>query len=448
MKKNIGLIGMLILSVAMTFFTSCSNDDTSPSVDTKAKYTLMLYGCGGATLDDAFFDNLKQAIAYGSTDEVKMTFEMKLSKAYTEKHDVGNMAGTFRMVLPERMDTAGIDLFKLPTEYVSDETLPLYDPQSLSDFIKWSVTTAPAENYILVVWNHGGGWNIIEDGVATRAILSDDNMTGKKSMSIKEFVEGVSTSGVRMKMLLTDACNMHTMETLFDYASVSDYCLGAVQTTPDYGTNYYNLMKHLNNAARKEGTFETEMRLFADEQPEYWFTHPLETDIDKIEYFGDMGLIDLRKLSGVASVVSDIVEELCNTYSTYHDAYDEASEQCHLLSPKRSENLGKYICSFDALDYFKRLAETSKNEKLKRLADSFAIELDKAQYRVTCKPPFRKWKDNVSVGIIITNKTLYEQLKYNDSYPLLEFDKHTGWSRWLKTNEHHPSGELNYLDMD
>ena len=45
-----------------------------------------------------------------------------------------------------------------------------------------------------------------------------------------------------------------------------------------------------------------------------------------------------------------------------------------------------------------------------------------------------------------TNEALYNELNYEKTYPLLEFDKQSGWSRWLKINQHHPSGKITYLD--
>ncbi len=42
------------------------------------------------------------------------------------------------------------------------------DPKILMDFLKWSITTYPAEHYMAVLWNHGSGWN--EDDVYDRAV--------------------------------------------------------------------------------------------------------------------------------------------------------------------------------------------------------------------------------------------------------------------------------------
>ena len=29
----------------------------------------------------------------------------------------------------------------------------------LRDFVKWAVTEHPAQHYMLVIWNHGAGWD-------------------------------------------------------------------------------------------------------------------------------------------------------------------------------------------------------------------------------------------------------------------------------------------------
>lgn len=304
---------------------------------------------------------------------------------------------------------------------------------------------APAENYILVMWNHGGGWNALSDAIQTRAILSDDNVD-KRMMTLKECVQGIKESGIKLKLLLTDACNMHMIENLCDYATVADYALGAAQPTPDYGTNYYNLLNCLNYAGYTDESLEKQLQTFADEQQSYWFTHPLETEDDCAEFYGDMGIVDLRKLPAVTRAINDIASELCLTYDTYHDSYDQAAEKSHLLFTPRGVERGKYQCSYDALDYFNQLSLLSGNARLKMYVDQFSAALDQAQYRVTCNPSFRNWKDNVSIGIVITNKTYYSEFNYDSCYPLLEFDKQSGWSRWLKTNQHHPSGKITYTD--
>ncbi|PYM52925.1 MAG: hypothetical protein DMD79_27460, partial [Candidatus Rokuibacteriota bacterium] len=33
------------------------------------------------------------------------------------------------------------------------------DPAVLRDFVTWAVTSHPAERYMLVIWNHGAGWD-------------------------------------------------------------------------------------------------------------------------------------------------------------------------------------------------------------------------------------------------------------------------------------------------
>jgi hypothetical protein len=33
------------------------------------------------------------------------------------------------------------------------------DPAVLTDFATWAITTYPAQRYMLVIWNHGSGWD-------------------------------------------------------------------------------------------------------------------------------------------------------------------------------------------------------------------------------------------------------------------------------------------------
>jgi len=42
------------------------------------------------------------------------------------------------------------------------------DPKVLIDFLKWGITTYPAERYMAVLWNHGSGWN--EDEIYDKAL--------------------------------------------------------------------------------------------------------------------------------------------------------------------------------------------------------------------------------------------------------------------------------------
>ena len=53
---------------------------------------------------------------------------------------------------------ADSDFSEVATDFIiSQDEVNTGDPDSLYEFITWAAAEAPAENYGLVMWNHGGG---------------------------------------------------------------------------------------------------------------------------------------------------------------------------------------------------------------------------------------------------------------------------------------------------
>jgi hypothetical protein len=236
--------GMLLFALYACFFASCSDDNPNvPGSDGEAEYTLMIYGCGGGNLDQFMQHNLNQALRSVS-EKVKLTAEIKYS---SDMQDEDKLKGTHRFILKDVNKDGEWD-----QDEVTDISTPLYKPATLADFIKWSVKESPAKNYILVIWNHGGGWDPKGDAplnADTRAALYDDNVKDENGnaipMSLDQLVAGVKQSGVHLKMLYYDACLMNMLENLTALTDVADYALGSVHIVPGAGGDYSSLMEHL-----------------------------------------------------------------------------------------------------------------------------------------------------------------------------------------------------------
>ncbi len=197
----------MMLGMALSLsLTSCDNDDPVPIPEPDqemAEYTLMLYGCGGGNLDKAMTNNLSQALLVGTNDKVKMTCQVKFSADYQDNPD---LKGTRRFTLEDENEDGEIDEVT-----VLDVSLPLYDPANLSEFIQWSKERCPAQNYILILWNHGGGWHPFYDRPKTKGVLFDDNLD-REGLSLDELIAGVKQSDTHLKMLYYDACLMEMLE--------------------------------------------------------------------------------------------------------------------------------------------------------------------------------------------------------------------------------------------
>lgn len=101
-------------------------------------------------------------------------------------------------------------------------------PQTLTDFIQWGVQTNPAENYGLVLWNHGGGLS----GVTWDDTNNNDNLT------LREITDAIQTSGVSFDLIGFDACLQSLVEQGYELQNLTDVMVASQETEPGDGWDY------------------------------------------------------------------------------------------------------------------------------------------------------------------------------------------------------------------
>jgi hypothetical protein len=153
--------------------------------------------------------------------------------------------------------------------------LNMGDPENLRAFIVRSVEEYPADQYALVLWNHGLGWldvdiysrvrsaggggrshqplfrstpGRIAGGEKTRPIAFDD--------SSKDFLDTVDLrwaleearmlTGVRLDVIGMDACLMAMIEGARELAPYADYFIASQEVEPMEGWPYPGILKALN----------------------------------------------------------------------------------------------------------------------------------------------------------------------------------------------------------
>jgi hypothetical protein len=114
-----------------------------PMATTEKQWTVMVYLAGDNNLDSAGVIDLKEMKKVGSTDQVNVIAQFDRQ---------GKDIATNRYYI-RRGGTLAKDVVKSLGE------TNMGDPRVLEDFIKWGAMNYPAQHYLLVVWNHGNGWN-------------------------------------------------------------------------------------------------------------------------------------------------------------------------------------------------------------------------------------------------------------------------------------------------
>jgi hypothetical protein len=110
---------------------------------TEKQWTVMVYLAGDNNLDSAGVIDLKEMKKVGSTDRINVIAQFDRQ---------GRGLSTNRYYIRKGST--------LPKDIVGSlgET-NMGDPRVLEDFIQWGVKNYPSRHYLLVVWNHGNGWN-------------------------------------------------------------------------------------------------------------------------------------------------------------------------------------------------------------------------------------------------------------------------------------------------
>lgn len=112
------------------------------------------------------------------------------------------------------------------------------DPATLRDFITWSAANAPAANYGLVMWNHGGGLS----GV------NFDDESGGNSITIGDLRSAITQAGVPLQVLAYDACLMGLTEQAYEARDLATVQLASEEVIDGPGYNYRTIFQALNSS--------------------------------------------------------------------------------------------------------------------------------------------------------------------------------------------------------
>ncbi len=113
----------------------------------------------------------------------------------------------------------------------------MVDPDTLSDFIKFSASEYPADRYILVLWDHGGG---------SLTGYGYDELFPSGSMSLDEINTALKNGGVKFDIIGFDACLMATLETALVAGQYGDYLIASEAVEPGTGWYYTNWLSELS----------------------------------------------------------------------------------------------------------------------------------------------------------------------------------------------------------
>ncbi len=235
-KKVVKMFACMLMVLGLA--TGCSKEytQTTESVETLAveqepKMTLMIYMVGS---------DLEAATA-AATNDMK---EMEESGVDLEKVQLlVYTGGSPKWHNPDmEIPTDQHTVYELTSDgfaQVSDfEAKSMGEPDSLSRFLKYGYDNYPAENYGLILWDHGNG-PVMGYG--------SDLLFDKDALTLPEIESALSNSpfGLELKLAFIgfDACLMASAELACMVDDYADYLIASQEVEPGFGWNYNVLNK-------------------------------------------------------------------------------------------------------------------------------------------------------------------------------------------------------------
>ncbi len=446
MKKILNLLIVAGIAALGLTVSSCQKDTKdTPGKQTPAKYTLMIYGCGGGNVDGQLEYVLEDLQKELSTDRNQVGVTVMYSMSASDKEFSADFRGkkgtTYRYVLDKNTDLTrtGYQQYK----YKDASQVKLNSAATLAEFIQWTKENAPAENYILMPMNHGGGFDLGTELLTKGAVYDDNNE--EKGVAIVTFAEALKQTNTKLKALYWYDCLMGQLEVLTEMAPYCEYQFASTHVARVNNDHVMGIVKALNDYPADFEKAIGAQKTYLETQFYIAFKN-VPDDHQKDVYHNencDFACWRSDKIAAINEQVKKFGEFMASTYPKHPMDLDVATSWVYLFE--------KDCPHADLLDYADNVAEFMTDATLKAQAGTIAEDLKKAidaalVYRmngVHLKSGDGKSicpkRGSYSVGISIYAgqgedvDLTYTMMKsrYKDS----AFDKATGWSKWLDINE-------------
>ena len=239
---------------------------------------------------------------------------------------------------------------ELPLESMSD-------PETLSGFIEWSAREYPAEKYMLVLWDHGGG---------SRTGIFVDELFDGDIMYLYELGQALEDGGVTMEAVLFDACLMANLETACMIDDYAHWMIASEEVVTGQGTAISEWLKELCTRPDMDGSRLG--RIICD------------TAQEKCAFLGDeqgaqlltWSVIDLSRIQWVAASMEEVFQAATLIYKEDPEKVSQYMKQRN-LAEKYGSYEDKMTDLYDVVVQAPVLDENSarmRNEILDKLEDA------------------------------------------------------------------------------
>lgn len=337
----IPLIAIAALTALFIARTGAAAPDDEPEGEAGASWTFLVYMMGDTNLEPYALDDLTEMASVGSSGELNVVAMVDRSPDYSSD-GVLNLDDWEDTRLFEVQQDEFVELAELGE-------LNTGDPETLAGFVETAVTEYPAENYALLLWDHGGGW----------LGMGADETDGEDPLELDEIAAGIdaglaSTGVDKLDMIGFDACLMATYEVVSTLAPYADYMVASEEVEPGHGWNYGQLAVIEEDPGTDAPALASAMLEGYSEQAEAEGT---DSDIT-------LGILDLAGVDELQAAMSDVADAYIDDPGAYTP--ELASAQQDVLEFGRDPDPAYSMYQIDLGGFLANLVESGDSELAER----------------------------------------------------------------------------------
>ncbi|VVC04969.1 Clostripain family protein [Candidatus Burarchaeum australiense] len=187
----------------------------------KADWTIIVMLDGDNNIEEPITFDLRKTEMAGSSDKVNIVAQLDRSPQYWT--GCGDWSGARRYLIQKSTDAEGECLTTAPLADLG--TVDSGDPATLVDFAEWAIDKYPAEHYVLVLEDHGGGWTgMYQDETSGNDVSLPEMRDALKQISAK--------LGKKLDLVVFDMCLMAQYDVMLDVAPYADYMVASEEVIP------------------------------------------------------------------------------------------------------------------------------------------------------------------------------------------------------------------------
>ncbi|MCL5036772.1 MAG: clostripain-related cysteine peptidase [Chloroflexi bacterium] len=340
----------------------------------KKKWTVLFYMDGNNNLQGLATATFRQLERVGSNENMNVVAELSRPK---KEYDIlsADWSGTKRYYVeknPKPLDPNQEmlhwmippftqNIYSRPVQDLGDVDMGSH--KTLDDFLKWGIKNYPAENYMVVMMDHGAGYLGSMQDEKTGNIITNERL--------KEVLDNAAkTAGKEVDIVAFDACLMGQAEvgqTLKDSAGIM---IGSEENEAGAATPYAPILKDL-----KEGTEGDKNLDPRDLAKLYVYETAVQQGAEV--YTPTQSAVDLKKMPALGKATDELAKALINTKTDIKHIRETIKKTQHYCN---AVDYKPYIDYRDMGDFVTKLKNNPevKDPEIKKACDNVMAALKEA----------------------------------------------------------------------